>query len=215
MSDLRCWTERILVPTHDKLIKSKQLTYIMKYDNRTVAGALLFVGSVQFLFGLIIAEILYPGYNVSKNFISDLGVGPTSLIFNSSVFLLGVFIVATAYFIHRSFGSRLLSFLFTLTGLGAMGVGLFPETVRIIHPIFALIAFGFGGLSAIMSYKLQKLPFTYFSVLLGAISLIAIALYGSGTFLGLDKGGMERMIAYPTLIWALGFGGYLIGYSEE
>jgi len=187
----------------------------MKYDNRKVAGALLFVGSAQFLLGLIIAEILFPGYNVSKNFISDLGVGPTSLIFNSSVFLLGAFVVAAAYFIHRGFGSRLLSVLFTLTGLGAMGVGLFPETTGIIHVISALITFGFGGLSAIMSYKLQKPPLSYFSVLLGALSLVAIALFGSGTFLGLGNGGMERMVAYPILIWAVGFGGYLIGYSKE
>jgi hypothetical protein len=26
----------------------------------------------------------------------------------------------------------------------------------------------------------------------------------------LGKGGMERMIAYPMLLWAIGFGGHLI-----
>ena len=187
----------------------------MKYDNRKVAGALLFVGSVQCLLGLVIAESLYPSYSVSENYISDLGVGTTSLIFNSSVFLLGVTAVAGAYFIQHAFDSKLLSVLLTLTGVGAMGVGLFPETFGAIHGIASLITFLFGGLSAIMSYKLQKPPLSYASVLLGALSLVALALFGSGTYLGLGKGGMERMIAYPTLLWAVGFGSHLMGHSKD
>ena len=30
------------------------------------------------------------------------------------------------------------------------------------------------------------------------------------------KGGMERLIVYPNLLWALGFGGWIIGkYGKE
>ena len=187
----------------------------MKYDDRKVAGALLFVSGVQCLLAMVIAEALYPGYSVSENYISDLGVGTTAPIFNSSVFLLGLVAVAGVYFIQRAFSSRLFSVLLTLTGVGAMGVGLFPENFEIIHGIASLITFLFGGLSAIMSYKLQKPPLSYLSVLLGALSLVALALFISGTYLGLGKGGMERMIAHPTLIWAVGFGGHLIGYSGD
>lgn len=187
----------------------------MKYDDRKMAGTLIFIGSVQFLLGLVIAEALYPDYSVSENYISDLGVGTTSLIFNSSVFLLGVITVAGAYFIQRAFNSRLLSVLFALTGLGAMGVGLFPENFGIMHGIASLITFVFGGLSAIMSYRLQKPHLSYLSVLLGALSLVALALFGSSIYLGLGEGGMERMIAYPTLLWAIGFGSYLIGCSGD
>lgn len=187
----------------------------MKYDDRKVAGALLFVGSVQCLLGLVIAEALYPGYSVSENYISDLGVGTTSLIFNSSVFLLGVFAVIAIYFIQRALGSRLLSVVWTLTGVGAMGVGLFSENFGTVHTIASLITFLFGGLSAIVSYKLQKPPLSYFSVLLGALSLVALVLFISGTYLGLGKGGMERMIAYPVLLWGVGFGSHLIGYSKS
>ena len=50
-----------------------------------------------------------------------------------------------------------------------------------------------------------------FKDLYSAIDLDARA----DTFLGLGKGGMERMIAYPALLWAVGFGGYLIGYSGD
>ena len=96
-----------------------------------------------------------------------------------------------------------------------MGVGLFPETYGILHAIPSLITFLFGGLSAIISYKGQKPPFSYFSILLGALSLAALVLFGSSTYLGLGKGGMERMIAYSTLLWAVGFGGHLMSYSGD
>jgi hypothetical protein len=46
---------------------------------------------------------------------------------------------------------------------------------------------------------------------LGIIALVAIVLLVTGHYLGIGKGGMERMIAYSILVWALGFGGALIG----
>ena len=187
----------------------------MKYDDRKVAGALLLIAGVHCILGIIIAEAVYPGYSTSENYISDLGVGPSSLIFNSSVFLLGVLAVGSAYFIQRASNFRLFSVLAAITGIGAMGVGLFTEDAGAIHVIFSLITFLFGGLSAIISYRLQKPPLSYLSVLLGTLSLLALVLFGSGVYLGLGKGGMERMIAYPTLLWAVGFGGYLIASSSD
>jgi len=187
----------------------------MNYDYGRLAGSALFVGTVQFLLALIVAGALYPGYSVADNTISDLGVGPSALIFNSSVFLLGVMIVVAAYLIQCAFRSKLFFVLFVLTGIGAMGVGLFPESVPPFHKIASLIVFLFGGLSAIASYKLQKPPLSYFAVLLGVMTLAALALYGLGTYLGLGKGGVERMIVYPVLLWGVGFGGYLTSASEQ
>jgi hypothetical membrane protein len=187
----------------------------MKYDDRKIAGSLLFIGAVLCVLGIIVAEALYTGYSTSENYISDLGVGPSSLIFNSSLFLLGVLTVGGAYFIQRAFDFRLFSIFAAITGIGAMGVGLFPEDAGVVHVVFSLITFLFAGLSAIMSYKLQKQPFSYFSVILGVVVLLALVLFASGTFLGLGKGGMERMIAYPALLWAIGFGGHLISYSSD
>jgi len=187
----------------------------MKYENRKIAGSLLFIGGVLCVLGIIIAEALHPGYSTSENYISDLGVGPSSLVFNSSLFLLGVLALSSAYFIQRAFNLSLFSILTAITGIGAMGVGLFTEDAGVIHVIFSFITFLFAGLSAIMSYKLQKPPFSYFSVTLGVVTLMALILFASETFLGLGKGGMERMIAYPALLWAVGFGGHLIGCSND
>jgi hypothetical membrane protein len=186
----------------------------MKYDNRKVAGSLLFIGGVVCFLGIIIAETLYPGYSTSQNYISDLGVGPSALIFNSSVFLLGVLAVLGAYFVQRAFNFRLFSILAAIAGIGATGVGLFTEDAGMIHGVFSLIVFLFAGLSAITSYKLQKPPLSYFSIILGTLSLFALVLFGSGVYLDLGKGGMERVIAYPVSLWTVSFGSYLISYSE-
>jgi len=129
--------------------------------------------------------------------------------------LLGVLTVGGAYFIQRASDFRLFSILAAITGIGAMGVGLFTEDAGAVHAVFSFITFLFAGLSAIMSYKLQKPPFSHFSVILGIVVLLALVLFASDTFLGLGKGGMERMIAYPALLWAIGFGGHLISYSSD
>jgi len=158
-----------------------------------MAGTLLLFGSVQFFLLLVIAEALYPGYSVSENYISNLGVGPTSLIFNSSVF--SVFLI--------------------LIGAGAIGVGLFTENSGDIHFAASLITYIFGELAAVVSYKLQPPPLSYFSVLLGVISFVALVLFTSGIYLGLGVGGMQRLVAYPVLLWAVSFGSFLISSSDR
>jgi hypothetical membrane protein len=186
---------------------------------RHAAGVLLFIGAVQFVLGMLISEFLYPGYSASVNYISDLGATcrttciiyqPSASIFNTSISLLGVLALVSSYFIWREFHNRSISLLIGLSGIGMVGVGLFPETAGIVHLITSFIAFFFGGLSAIATYKLVKAPFAYLSVLMGMISLIALALFISKIFLGLGPGGMERMIAYPLLLWVIGFGGNLM-----
>lgn len=183
------------------------------------AGILLLIASLQFILAMTISEALYPNYSVSENYISDLGepskAGHVAYIFNSSVFLLGVLIIAATYFIQRLFDYKLFSVCVGLAGIGAIGVGLFPESFGVLHTISSFIVFFFGSLSAIMSYKLQKFPLSCLAVILGVLSLLALILFGVDLNLGLGRGGMERMIAYPTLLWALAFGGHLIGSSEN
>jgi hypothetical membrane protein len=195
----------------------------MSYDNMRVAGALVFIGGTQFLLGMLVSEAVYPGYNISRNYISDLGVGPAAQIFNSSVFLLGLMIIASAYSVHRCFGNRILTSLLVLTGVGAMGVGIFPEDSPLLHEIVSDIAFVFGGLLPIAACRLVRKPFTYFSAVMGLLSLSALVLlsaeysFGLGQqfYLGLGPGGMERMIAYPMLLWDVAFGGYLMASPQQ
>lgn len=180
-----------------------------------VAGSLLFVAGAQFLIGMLIATALHAGYSVANNYISDLGVGSTALVFNLSVIVLGVLNVAASYFLYRGIDSRLLSVLVGLNGIGAIGVGVFPETTGAPHGVSALIAFLFGALAAIASFRQQKSPFSIFSIILGVLSLVSLVLFAAGVTLGLGVGGIERMIAYPAIVWAVVFGGYLAGTSEK
>jgi hypothetical membrane protein len=186
----------------------------MQYSNQKIAGLLIFIAATQLILGIIVAEALYPGYSISTNYISDLGIGPSSIVFNTSVFLLGLLVLIGVYFFHRAFHSTLIAILFTIAAVAAMGVGLFTENSEPLHTIASIVVFLFSGLSAISSYKVTKLPFNIIAILLGLTSLISMILFMGNIYLGLGVGGMERMIVYPILIWMIGFGSFLLVYPE-
>jgi hypothetical membrane protein len=197
----------------------------MPLANSKIAGTLLLVGGAQFIIALIIAEAIYPDYSVARNYISDLGVwgSNSALVFNSSIMIFGLSVLVSSYFINKQFKNRTIAVLFALAGTGSLGVGLFPENtfiingISVIHSISALLAFVFGGIAAISLFKITKSPFRYLSVIVGAAALIAMVLFitmrDSGA-MGLGVGGMERMIAYPTIVGIIGFGGYLLGNND-
>jgi hypothetical membrane protein len=202
----------------------------MVLSDAAKSGVVIFVGAVQFGVLLIVSEIVYSAYgtypySVSANYVSDLGatcpssgacyIPPSALLFDSSIALMGLLIVLGAYFLHRAFNWTPATVFVALTGIGALGVGLFPETTGVWHDAFSLIVFLFAGLSAIATYKFQKRPMAYFSVILGAITLIALILYVPNIYLGLGPGGMERMIVYPALLWAIGFGAHLMALEDK
>jgi len=210
----------------------------MPLSNAAKSGVAIFVGAVQFGLLLVVSEIVYSAngtntygyihgyaYSVATNYISDLGatcpssgacyIPPSASIFNSSVALLGVLILVGAYFLHKAYKWMPATVLVTLTGIGALGVGLFPETTGVVHLIFSNIAFLSGGLAAIVTYRFQRKPMSYFSVILGVATLVAIILFLSNVNLGLGAGGMERMIVYPVLLWAIGFGGHLMALEDK
>ena len=189
------------------------------------AGALLFLGTVQFLVCFMLAEIYYPGYDVSANYISDLGatcrsgtckfVQPSSAIFDSSIVLLGASLLLGAFFLWKGYGSKALSFFLMLSGLGAIGVGMFNESYGSIHALFSALTFVAGGIQAILVSRVARPPMSYFSAAAGAITLAATLLFLSGAYFGLGAGGMERMIVYPALFGTVAFGGYLMGVSSS
>lgn len=193
----------------------------MGISSASKAGVAIFLGGVQFSLAIILAEVYYPGYSVSTNTLSDLGANcsssgscvisqPSSMIINTSVIILGLLVIAGAYFLQKAFAWAPATALITLAGIGAIGVGVFPETAGILHGIFSLIVFLFAGLTAIVTARFQRKPMFYFSIVLGVATLVALFLYVGSEYLGLGPGGMERMIVYPALLWAIGFGGHMM-----
>lgn len=210
----------------------------MAFSNAAKAGVAIFVGAVQFSLALILSEIIYTVsgplntsgsgnttgyiYSVANNYVSDLGANcrtactavPSAYLFDTSIAILGLTILVGAYFLQRSFHSKPATVMIALAGVGALGVGLFPEYTGIWHSIFSLIVFLFAGLTALVTARFQRKPLFYFSVILGLFTLAALVLYIGGDYLGLGAGGMERMVVYPTLIWSLAFGGHLMAMDD-
>ncbi len=184
-------------------------------DGLRISGYLASIGTLQFIIAMTVAESLYPGYSVHQNYISDLGVGPTAPIFNVSIVIFGILALIAGVLLLRELRMPF-TVAMILAGLGAIGVGLFPEgSPYHLHTAFSLVAFLFGGLTAAFSYRVQPRALSAVSIALGATSLLALILYAYGYYAGLGPGGMERLVAYPVLLWALMFGGYLSGGAPK
>ncbi len=175
-------------------------------------GLWLFLASLELLFLVHIAEFLYPGYSVSQNYISDLGVGPEPAqgIFTAALIIFGVMVLMTSALIRVEEKGNLLWLLFGVSGLGALGVGVFNENNIIPHTIFAMLGFAFGNIAAIYSFTKLKSPFSLISISLGMLGLSALVLLGTGIYLGMGGGGMERIIFYSGTFWSLAYGAHLL-----
>jgi hypothetical membrane protein len=166
------------------------------------------------LLSMHLAEFLYKGYSVSENYISDLGVGPmpSRAIFTAAIIVFGLMALLSSVLIRNSNPRSCIWPTLAASGIGAIGVGIFNEdSVPTAHAVFAVMAFLFGNLAAVCSYKMVRPPLSYIFVFLGIMGLVALALFPGKIYLGIGAGGMERMIFYPAMIWTLGFGAYLIG----
>ena len=180
----------------------------MQLSNQRIAGIILFVGAFGFILAMQIAEFIDGAeYNVSTNYISDLGTYctaansvnhcvnlPSHNLFDVSVILVGVAIILGAFFLYRAFRKIVFSSLLVLSGIGAMGVGFFPENYPVEHQIFSLVVFLFGGLAAIAAYQIEVKPFNYFSIFIGALTVTMLILFATGQYIGLGPGGLELLV---------------------
>ncbi|MCK9151074.1 DUF998 domain-containing protein [Methanobacterium alcaliphilum] len=194
--------------------------------NTTLSGLLFFLAGAAILMGIITGEAFYPPeytYTTSESMISDLGATepphsiitqPSASIFNLTMIISGILVLVATYFLFQAYNDKIAAILMGLLGLGAFGVGLFPGNINPQHPLFAITTFICGGLSLIYSYRLINSPLKYISIVLGVVSLFF--LFTANFFIPLlGAGGVERWVAYPVVIWLMGFGGYLSGVSSE
>src|SRR2546430_2823607 len=185
----------------------------MRHRDRRRAGLLLFAGSIGFAIGMTLAEATFPGYNVAHEFLGDLGVGPSALLFNASIVFLGAAFLAAAGFLSRAFRVRLLSIAVALAGIGAIGFGLVPamddNPVRMIHAALAFLAYAGGGLSAILAFRILRPSLRYVSAALGVISLVGLGLMATQTW-PLDRGVIEQVSVWSILLWGMAAGGSLL-----
>lgn len=188
-----------------------------------IAGTLFFLSGSLVLMGIITAEAFYPpGYSTAKSQISDLGstVPPASLIyqpsasiFNGTMLAAGFMVLIGMWYLHQFFGKWLVSIPLNLFGLGLVGIGFFPGNHVPYHGMSAMLTFLSGGISAIAAATISSTPFRYVGIAFGSIALAAwfVAVFSPSLLLPfIGEGGTERWVAYPIMLWLVGFGGYLL-----
>jgi hypothetical membrane protein len=203
-------------------------------SDRRRTGVLFLFGSVLFLLLTTASESIYPNFSLRTNAISDLAaVGTSTMIVEETAILgLGVCWTLGAYYLFQSTGRSKRMVLNVLPGVGFLLAGLSPENVNVvIHSIGGLFAFPFGAVAAMLSYRMIRPQYKYFSIALGMVSLAStLIIFIGGQLVGpcgscpgnvpgytqrleelvLGLGGWESMIIYPLLVWLIGFGSYLL-----
>lgn len=198
-------------------------------DRFPLVGPALWVLSIQYLLTqwFVASKWPYP-YSWLNNTISDLGntvcgpyggrqvCSPHYTLMNASFILLGITMFLGAMLIYHEFKKSLGSLIgFTfmaLAGFGTLLVGVFPEnTIGGLHFLGAMLPFLLGNIGIIILGLVLEIPkwLRLFSILAGVITLSALALFVSHTYLGIGIGGMERLAAYPQTIWLIVFGIYI------
>ncbi len=196
-------------------------------DYYKIAGIILLIGCFQFILAVNLAEAMFPGFDIAKNTLTNLGssvplVEPSALIFNISIIILGILFLAAVYLILKSGGCRLFSSCLAISAIFAVGVGIFSQYTGVAHTLFALV-FLFGSLAVLFSYRLGlNIPMVIVSFIMGLISLLTLLLQ---FILGfeitnplvayLGVGGTQILIVYPVILYLTALGGYLTSRGED
>lgn len=206
-----------VVPPREPVVESRASSH------RTIAGVLLALTGIGTIMAIITNEALYPAdrhYNTFTNSISDLSgtlppnsymVQPNRGIFIATMAIAGAMVLASAYLLWSVIARRRVVVGLGVLGIGLVGIAVFPGNVETWHPIFALLCFVGGSVTAIMSRKVLGQPLGTFALALGVIALVA-TVFGLETFeawgpqAAIGIGGTERWIAYPVLLWLTMFG---------
>jgi hypothetical membrane protein len=190
----------------------------------SVAGVLYSSAGFVLLMGIITAETKYPIFRhyTTRQEISDLGgtrppqglvTQPSAMIFDTTMLIAGVLLLAGAFALWRLYQHRVLTVVSALFGAGTLGVGIFPGNTG-PHPIVAMIAFVFSALTAIAVFKVTSAPFRFMSLSAGLLSLAAliVGLLGDNSPVAksIGLGGVERWVVFPMILWLAFFGGHLL-----
>lgn len=204
--------------------------YIVTFADRfPLVGPLFWAVSVQYFVTMLVVALDWPtGYSALQNTISDLGntscgtyggryvCSPLHVWMNASFIVLGVTMVAGAVLIYQEFrksrGSAWGFGAMAAAGVGTILVGIFAEnTNSSLHEFGSMLPFVIGNVGLVVLGKTLDIPrrFRQYTIASGVVSLAALVLFVSGMYLGLGRGGMERVVAFPQTIWLIVFGLYM------
>jgi hypothetical membrane protein len=201
----------------------------------TTAGV-IWICAAQFFVAQVIAQSRWTApFSLARNYISDLGnttcglyptvagsyvCSPWHPLMNMSFALQGAIILIGAVLARPALaGLRWKAFIFLLlsvTAIGMVGVGLFPEDVNHkAHVISAGTQFITGNaamvVAGVAANRVKRWrAFAVVSTALGIAGLLATALFANGYGLGMGVGGMERVAAYTLPVWLITAGALMV-----
>ncbi|HEU4785263.1 MAG TPA: DUF998 domain-containing protein [Ktedonobacterales bacterium] len=198
-------------------------SFVARYP---LAGPILWISSIQFfLVQIVVVSAWKRPYSWRLNAISDLGAiscgpfddryvcSPFHGLMNISFILLGLTMAVGSVLMYQAVHKSRVGFsLMALAGVGAIVVGLFPEdTTYWAHIVGQDLAFILGNIALIVfgfTLHLQRW-FNWYSILSGVVALVALYLFLSHNRFFLGLGGMERVVAYPLILWLIVTGLYV------
>lgn len=187
-------------------------------------GPLLWVSSLQYLVAQFVVAAAWPvPFSLKNNYISDLGntsctlydglyvCSPLHLLMNLSFVVFGVTIAAGSVLIFsqlRRTKATVFGFsLMALSGIGTVMVGLFPENgSNSLHTVGAVLGLVVGNVSiVVLGLVVREMShwFRVYSVVSGVVCLVAFVLFLAEIYVGIGRGGMERLVSYPFTVWMI------------
>jgi hypothetical membrane protein len=198
--------------------------FVQRYP---LVGPIMWLVNIQFFIVQVIVASAWttPSYSWRGNAISDLAntscgqfdgryvCSPLSGLMNASLILLGLCMAIGSVLLYQEFRKSRVGFsLMAVAGIGAIMVGIFPEnTIFWAHITGADLAFLLSNIALIVFGFTLPLPhwLRWYSIASGTVGLVALYLFLSYHRFFLGLGGMERMIAYPMVLWLIVTGLYL------
>jgi len=204
-------------------------------DRPVAIGGACWALTILFFVGQAVAQAASTApYSLAGSYISDLGntaCGPFALgtyhadvcsplngVMNATFVVCGLLSLAGPLLTWRAWPARRLTAaglaLLALGGAGEVLVGLRPENVNIgLHGLGA--AFGIGGANLgvlLLGAGVWSARWwvAILSLVVGAVGVVCFLLLGSAPSLGLGVGLVERLAAYPLVVWQIVVGGFLL-----
>lgn len=203
-----------------------------------IIGALCWIAKLEFFAAEYTTAAAWPGYSFRDNTISLLGASDCAMlpaggiggicsplygVMNAGLIAAGLLTLAGAVLARgawpRGRRTSIALVLIGIAGIGTVGVGLWPvDGNEVLHIGSTLTTFIPGCIGVMLLGTVVMSHHRVFgiaTVLFGAVSLGALALFGAHIYLGLGHGGMERVAGYASTLWYVVAGAFLLSKSRS
>lgn len=181
-------------------------------ETRKAAGVSFISGVAAFVALSAISILLYGRFNPERQYFSDLGAvsGPVGLAWNLGVFILGLLVIAGAFF-YSDFlrKNKDMSGLYLVSGIALIVNSLFNDMAYPVeHNISAMAAFLTGSIATVLAFRVVNSPWKYVAPIFGLVALLATLFLLGSTVSAVTPypGVVELFIIIPVIAWLAVFG---------